>query len=366
LLTGLGSQVDFVTGATGFIGSHIVRALLASGRVVRCLVRPASPRRNLDGLRLDLAEGDLGNPSSLEKSLRGIDVVYHCAADYRLWSPDPRELYRNNVEGTDNLLRAAAEAGVRRIVYTSSVGALAPGGPSSLTDEATPVRLEQLVGHYKRSKYLAERCADAWVARGLPVVIVNPSTPVGEGDIKPTPTGQIVVDFLNRRLPAYVDTGLNLVDVRDVAMGHLLAAERGRPGQRYILGHRNISLRDLFLAMEGISGLPAPSLRLPHFVPIAFAAAATALARVRGRPPRVSFEAARLARHYMFFEGSKAVRELGMPQSPIESALGRAMIWFCEEGYVQQPAAPLAAARRAVAGAATPAKERPETRDERP
>jgi dihydroflavonol-4-reductase len=336
--------MDLVTGATGFIGSHVVRCLLERNRSVRCLVRPKSPRQNIEGLPVQIAEGDLGDPASLRRALAGIDVLYHCAADYRLWSRDPRELYTTNVEGTDNVMRAATKAGVQRVVYTSSVGALAPGPKGRPSNEETPVRLRDLVGHYKRSKYLAERRAEEWGRRGLPLVIVNPSTPVGERDVKPTPTGRFVVDFLNRRLPAYVDTGLNLVDVRDVARGHLLAAEKGRPGERYILGHRNMSFRDIMGCLEDITGLRAPRLCLPHALPVAFALADSAWALFRGRAPRVSVEAARLARHYMFFDAAKAVRELGLPQGSVEAALARAVVWFCENGYVERPEGPLAAA----------------------
>src|SRR5262245_9855747 len=230
--------MDLVTGGTGFVGAHLVRALLARGSSVRCLVRPGGRRDNLEGLPVELAVGDLTDRASLARAAAGASTIYHCAADYRLWSKDPSELHRANVEGTENLLAAAAEAGAARVVYTSSVGALGLTADGSPADETTPVSRERVVGNYKRSKYDAERVAEAWAARGLPVVIVNPSTPVGELDIRPTPTGQMIADFLGGRIPAYVDTGLNLVDVRDVAQGHLLAAEKGRVGEKYILGNR--------------------------------------------------------------------------------------------------------------------------------
>jgi dihydroflavonol-4-reductase len=266
-----------------------------------------------------------------------VGTLYHCAADYRLYAPDPQALYRHNVEGTDHLFRGAADAGVEKVVYTSSVGALGllPGDASA--DEATPVTLERVVGHYKRSKFLAERAAEAWVAQGLPVVIVNPSTPIGERDIKPTPTGQIIVDFLRRRIPAYVDTGLNLIDVRDVATGHLLAAERGRVGEKYILGHRNLTLKAILDLLAEITGLPAPKVRLPHWIPLTAAALDTGLARLLGRTPNVPLESVRMARYKMFFDSGKAVRELGLPQSPVEEALRRAVEWFREHGYAPSP-----------------------------
>ncbi len=327
--------MDLVTGATGFVGAHVVRALLARGGSVRCLVRPGSRRDNLEGLSVEVAEGDLTEPASLPQALSGVSRLFHCAADYRLWSRGPGELARVNVGGTENMLAAAAKAGVSRVVYTSSVGALGLKEDGSAADESTPVDRRSVVGRYKKSKYDAERVAEAWVARGLPVVVVNPSTPVGELDIRPTPTGQMIVDFLNGRIPAYVDTGLNLVDVRDVAEGHVLAAERGRTGEKYILGNRNMTLREILEALARLTGRRAPVLRLPHAVPLAAAAVATGLARLTGRPPRVSLESVRMAQHRMFFDAAKAVRELGLPQSPVDEALARAVAWFREKGYAE-------------------------------
>ncbi|HEV2064017.1 MAG TPA: hopanoid-associated sugar epimerase [Thermoanaerobaculia bacterium] len=326
--------MDLVTGGTGFVGAHVVRALLKEGRAVRCLVRQGSRRDNLEGLDVETAVGDITDPATLGPVMTGVSTLYHCAANYRLWAKDPAELSRVNVGGTENVLAAAAEAGVAKVVYTSSVGALGLKSDGSPADETTPVEREEVVGQYKKSKYDAERAAEAWAGRGLPVVIVNPSTPVGELDIKPTPTGQMIVDFLNGRFPAYVDTGLNLVDVRDVALGHLLAAERGRIGQKYILGNRNMTLKEILEALSRLTGLPAPRLRLPHAVPLAAAAVATLVARVTGRPPRVSLESVRMSMHRMFFDAGKAVRELSFPQSPVEEALGRAVAWFREKGYV--------------------------------
>ena len=327
--------MDLVTGGTGFVGAHVVRALLARGGAVRCLVRPGSRRDNLAGLPVEIAEGDLTDPASLAAALSGASRLFHCAADYRLWARDPRDLGRVNVEGTENVLGAAARAGVSRVVYTSSVGALGRTADGSPADETTPVHRGELVGHYKRSKYDAERVAEQWAAKGLPVVIVNPSTPVGELDIRPTPTGQMIVDFLRGRIPAYVDTGLNLVDVRDVAQGHLFAAEKGRVGERYILGNRNMTLKEILGELARITGRPAPSLCLPHALPLAVSAVATGLARLSGRPPRVSLESVRMSRHRMFFDPGKAVRDLGFPQSPVEEALGRAVAWFREKGYAR-------------------------------
>jgi dihydroflavonol-4-reductase len=330
-----------VTGATGFVGAHVVRALLGRGAAVRCLVREAGTAgRRVDllaDLAVEIAPGDLREPGPLRAAVAGCDAVYHCAADYRLFTPDPGEMMASNVTGTDNLLTACAAAGVGRVVYTSSVGALglASGGRSA--DERTPASLDAMIGTYKRSKYQAERVAERWAERGLPVVIVNPSTPVGEGDVKPTPTGQMVVDFLRLKFPAYVDTGLNLIDVRDVAVGHLLAAEKGRPGERYILGHRNMTLKEILDTLSRLTGLPSPHLRVPHWLPLAAAHCAVGAARFTGRPPRVTPEAVRMSRYRMFFDAGKAVRELGLPQSPIETALERAVAWFQGHGYVPGP-----------------------------
>lgn len=324
----------FVTGGSGFLGCHIVRALLERDTEVRCLVRATSPRTNLEGLEVELVEGDLRDRAGLERAIKGCEVVYHCAADYRLYVRRPAEMYASNVEGTRNVLMAAAAAGVGKIVYTSTVGALGLRFDGTPADETTPVTLEKMVGHYKRSKFLAERVAEEWVAKGLPVVIVNPSTPVGERDVKPTDTGRIVVDFLKRKIPAYVDTGLNLIDVRDCALGHLLAAEKGRVGEKYILGCRDLELREIFEKLEEITGLPAPRRKVPHWLPIAVGAVDTALARLVGYQPRVPLEAALLARYKMFFDPAKAVRELGLPQTPAEQPLRRAAEWFRANGYV--------------------------------
>jgi dihydroflavonol-4-reductase len=324
-----------VTGGTGFIGCHVVRELVTEGARVRVLVRPGSDRRALHGLPVDVVAGDLTAPGSLGPALAGVDTLYHVAADYRLWAPDPSVLYRVNVEGTRALLRAAEAAGVSRVVYTSSVGTLGipPGGRPGTED--TPVRLEDMVGDYKRSKFLAEREAEAAAARGLPVVIVNPSAPVGPWDWKPTPTGRMLVDYLRGRMFAYLDTGLNVVHVRDVARGHLLAAARGRPGERYILGHAggNLALRDIFRRLAGYTGVPAPRVRLLHGAALLIAAVCEGVARVRGGEPLVARTAVRMASKRMYFDPAKAVRELGLPQTPVDEALRDAVDWFWAHGY---------------------------------
>jgi dihydroflavonol-4-reductase len=277
--------------------------------------------------------GDLADRESLERAMAGVRTVYHCAADYRLYARDPREIYAANVDGTENVMRAAANVGVARVVYTSSVGALGLKRDGA-ADESTPVSIRDMVGHYKRSKYLAERVAEAWAAKGLGVVVVNPATPIGEYDVKPTPTGDMIVRFLARRMPAYVDTGLNVVDVRDVAEAHVLAAERGRVGERYILGCRNMTLKEILDVLAALTGLHAPRLRLPHWLPLGVAAIDTTLARLFGRTPEVPLEGVSMSARRMYFDSSKAVRELGMPQRPVEAAFERAVLWFRGEGYV--------------------------------
>ncbi len=327
--------MDFVTGGTGFIGAHLVRALLARGRTVRCLVRSSSRLSNLEGLPVEIVTGDVTDAASLARAMGGAKIVYHCAADYRLSARHPREIHAANVEGTRNVLAAASEIGAERVVHTSSVGALGLTHDGRPGNEKTPVEPRSLIGHYKKSKHEAECVAVEFAARGLPVVIVNPSTPVGERDIKPTPTGQMIVDFLNRRMPAYVETGLNLVDVRDVAEGHVLAAEKGRVGEKYILGNRDMTLKEIFDALSKLTGVPSPAIKLPHWIPLAAAAVSTLASKVAARPPRVPLEGVRMSRHKMYFDSSKAVRELGLPQSPVEEALGRAVAWFRENGYVR-------------------------------
>jgi dihydroflavonol-4-reductase len=325
-----------VTGGTGFVGANVVRELLAAGATVRVLARPGGDRRALEGVKVEIAEGDLLDAGSLRRAVAGVKAVYHVAADYRLWTPDPAALYRANVDGTRAVLEAAGEAGVGRIVYTSSVGVLGIPKDGTAGDETTPVTLADMVGDYKRSKFLAERVAIEFVQRGLPVVVVNPSAPLGPWDVKPTPTGQMVVDFMRGRMIGTVDTGLNIVHVRDVARGHLLAAERGKPGERYILGHvrGNLSLAEIFGLLAGITGGRAPRFRVPYALAWCSAAACEGLSRVTGRPPAVPLTAVRMARKRMYFDPAKAVRELGLPQTEPRTALVDAVAWFRAHGDV--------------------------------
>jgi dihydroflavonol-4-reductase len=318
-----------ITGATGFVGWHVARLLMERGRRVRALVRASSLLRELD---IETVTGDLRDAASLERAVQGCGVVYHVAADYRLWVADPGEMYRSNVDGTRNLLEAARRAGVERVVYTSTVGCigLVAGG---LGDENTPVALEQMGGPYKRSKFMAEQAALAAARSGLPVVIVNPTAPVGDHDFKPTPTGKIIVDFLRGAMPAFVDTGLNLVDVRDVAAGHLLAEERGASGERYILGGENLTLERILGRLAAVSGLRAPRRRIPYAVAFAAGLSSTAWARLTGRPPRVPLDGVRLARKKMFVRHEKASAELGYSPGSVDAALARAVEWFRSHGY---------------------------------
>ncbi len=327
--------VTLVTGATGFVGSHVASKLAGRGERVRVLVRRQAALKNLEGIPVEACAGDLTDPASLRRAMAGCRRLYHVAADYRLWAPDPAELYRNNVTGTRNVLEAAREAGVKRIVYTSTVGALKCPGNGHPSGEEAPVELQEMVGHYKRSKFLAEQEVLAAARGGLPVVIVNPSTPVGPRDVKPTPTGQMIVDFLNGRMPAYVDTGLNLIDVADAAEGHLLAMEKGRVGERYILGHRNLTLKEILEMLARVTGLPAPQVQMPIGVALGWAALSTGWSALTRRPPRVSWEAVRISQKRMYFDSSKAVRELGLPQRPVEEALAAAVDWFRRHGYVR-------------------------------
>jgi len=328
-----------LTGASGFVGGHILRLLEDEGAQVRCLVRPTSALRNFEGSRAELVEGDLCDAPAVARAVAGCDTVYHCAGDYRLFARHPEELYAANVEGTRQILTAAADEGVRKIVYTGTVGTLGPMSDDSVADETHAMELEQMTGHYKRSKFLGRQVARDWAANGLPVVIVHPSAPVGDGDHKPTATGRIVLDFLNRRMPAFVRTGLNLVDVRDVARGHLLAAEWGRDGEEYILGCRNMTLAEILQTLATLTGLAAPRWRIPHWLPLSLAAVDTAVSRVFPREPRLALESVQLARHMMFFDSAKARRELGYAPGPVEDALARAVGWYRDNGYVRAGAA---------------------------
>jgi dihydroflavonol-4-reductase len=340
----------FVTGATGFVGSHVARVLVEQGAELRLLVRATSNTKNLEGLRGERVTGDLRDPASLEKVMTGCDAVFHVAADYRLWVKDPEQMYRANVDGTRALLQAARNSHVRRVVYTSSVATIGFGNPhfSQKTremghpgngsgrgaDEESPVSLTDMIGHYKRSKFMAEEIAIKAGQSGMDVVVVNPSTPVGEQDIKPTPTGRIVVDFLKKKFPAYVDTGLNLVDVRACAEGHVAALERGRSGQRYILGGENLTLKQILDKLAAITGLPSPKIRLPYAVALASGVVDTLVTgMVLRKEPRVTLDAVRMGRKKMFVTSAKAERELGWKAGSVDAALRRAVEWFRANGY---------------------------------
>ena len=328
-------MLALVTGATGFLGSHVARALADQGAQLRLLVRPTSNLKNLSGLNAETATGDLRDPASLEKAMSGCDTVFHVAADYRLWVRDPQEMYRSNVEGTRAILEAARKNGVRRVVYTSSVATMGFTRNGHPADEDSPVALADMIGHYKRSKFMAEQVALQAGRSGMNVVTVNPTTPVGENDIKPTPTGRIIVDFLKRKFPAYVETGLNLVDVAECARGHIAALEKGKTGERYILGGEDLTLKQILDKLGAISGLPSPSVKLPYA--FAFAAAVVdenVSGRILGREPRATIDTVRMGRKKMFASSAKAERELGWKLVPAENALRRAVDWFRSNGYV--------------------------------
>ncbi len=324
-------MITLVTGATGFIGAALVRQLLDQGDTVRALSRFNNDRRNLDGLKVEIADGDLQVAGSLYKAVKGCQRLYHVAAHYSLWAPDPQLFYRINVKGTKNLMEIAWKAGVERIVYTSTVGALGIPTDGQPANEETPVSLSEMVGDYKRSKYLAEQAVVQMAREGLPVVIVNPSAPVGPRDIKPTPTGQMIVDFLKRKMWAYLDTGMNLIDVEDVARGHILAMEKGRIGQKYILGHKNMTLREIFETLGKISGIKPPTIKAPYPLVLSAAYVNEWVSWMTKRPPRIPLTGVKMAKKYMYFDSSKATRELGLPQSPIEEALEKAIRWFQDQ-----------------------------------
>ncbi len=324
----------FVTGATGFLGSHVVHVLASHGADLRLLVRDSSDLRNVQGLPAELVKGDLQEPTFLEKALAGCEVAFHVAADYRLWVRDPEKMYRANVEGTRALLNAARKNKLRRVVYTSSVATMGFTSTGENADETSPVVLGSMIGHYKRSKFMAEEVAMKAGGAGMDVVVVNPTTPVGERDIKPTPTGRIVVDFLKKKFPAYVDTGLNLVDATECARGHVAALEKGRSGERYILGGQNMTLKQILDALAQITGLPSPSIRVPYFVALATGVVDELFTgRIMGREPRATIDAVRMGRKKMFVTSAKAERELGWKNVPVEGALRRAVIWFRANGY---------------------------------
>jgi dihydroflavonol-4-reductase len=325
----------FVTGATGFLGSHVARVLAEQGADLRLLVRPTSNLKNLERLKAETATGDLRDPESLEKAMQGCEVVFHVAADYRLWLRDPQEMYLSNVEGTRAILAAARKNAVRCVVYTSSVATIGFTGNSRPADEDSPVALADMIGHYKRSKFIAEQIALEAGRNGMRVITVNPTTPVGEQDLKPTPTGRIILDFLKRKFPAYVETGLNLVDVRECALGHIAAMEKGRSGERYILGGEDLTLKQILDKLGAISGLPSPTVKLPYFV--AYAAGLVDenfSGRLLGREPRATVETVRMGKKKMWASSAKAERELGWKTWPADNALRRAVEWFRANAYV--------------------------------
>lgn len=325
----------FVTGATGFVGSHVARALADQGADLRLLVRSTSDPKNIQGLNADRVVGDLRDSAALVKFVAGCEVIFHVAADYRLWIRDPDQMYRSNVEGTRAVLNAARVNGVRRVVYTSSVATMGFTSIGALANEDSPVSLADMIGHYKRSKYMAEELAIRVGRDGLDVIVVNPTTPVGEQDVKPTPTGRIVVDFLKKKFPAYVDTGLNLVDVRECAKGHVAALEKGKSGERYILGGENLTLKQILDKLAAITGLPSPNIRVPYFVALATGVVDEVVTgHIFKREPRATIDAVRMGRKKMFVSSAKAERELGWQVVPVDGALKRATDWFQQNGYV--------------------------------
>ncbi len=324
----------FVTGGTGFIGGAVVRRLLEAGHEVRALIRPGTDSQQLDGLPIEPVTGDLGNCDSLQRGIAGCDWVFHIAALYSYWGHQWDDFYQANVQGTRHVLEAARLEGVERLVYTSSIAVLGVHKDRTPATEDDLGTLADRIGPYQRSKFLADEAAREYIQQGLAVVIVNPSTPVGVGDHKPTPTGQIIVDFLNGRMPAYVDTGLNIVDVEDVAAGHLLAAERGQVGERYILGGENLTLSQVLDLLADVSGRPHVRFRIPNSVALAWSYVDVALARLNPqRMPAATPEKVRLSRRYEFFDPGKAIRELGLPQTPAREALRKAVAWYRDHGY---------------------------------
>ncbi len=324
----------FLTGATGFVGSHVARVYADAGAELRLLTRSSSNLRAIEGMRAEVVVGDLLQPESLRSAILGCEAVVHVAADYRLWVRDPKAMYAANVGGTRELLRIAREAGVRRVVYTSSVATMGFKRDGTIVDESSPVGIEDMIGHYKRSKFLGELVAIEAARGGQEVMILNPTTPIGAGDTKPTPTGRIVVDFLNKKFPAYVDTGLNLVDVGEVARTHLVALDKGTPGERYILGGENLTLKQILDRMSSITGLPSPTMKVPHAVAMAFAFFdENFTGKLQGREPRATVEAVRMGKKMMFASSSKAERELGFKVLPVYAAMRVAIEWFVEHGY---------------------------------
>ena len=322
-------MTTLLTGATGFLGSAIARELLKDGRHLKLLARKNTDTRNIDDLDCEVSYGDLRDRESLKSALKGCKTLYHTAAFYSLWSRDKQLIYDINVQGTRNILECALEAGVEKVVYTSTVGCIGLSGDHSPANEQQPMNPATLCNDYKLSKYEAEQVALELFGRGLPLVIVNPSTPVGPRDIKPTPTGKIILDFLHGKMPAYIDTGLNLIDVADCARGHILAEEKGRLGERYILGNKNMSLKEILLALEALTGLKAPRIKMPYWVAYTAGLACEWVSdTITHRPPSVPLAGVKMAKYFMYFDATKSIQELGLPQSPVENALGQAVQWF--------------------------------------
>lgn len=326
-------MTTLVTGAAGFLGSHVTRQLVARGDEVRVLMRASSTNRAIADLSLEYVTGDLRDPVSLERAMKGVKRVFHVAADYRLWARRKKEIYDSNVGGTKNLLESARRAGVEQLIYTSTVATIAVDRPQ-LPNESTDAKLEEMVGHYKRSKWMAEREVLNAAHAGMPVIVVMPTTPVGPWDWKPTPTGKIILDFLNGKMPGYVETGLNFVGVEECAAGHLLVAEKGKVGQRYLLGGENLTLKAMLDLLSKITGLPAPKLKIPHGLALGVAYANTMFSRLLGREPSIPVEGVKIARHMMFVDCSRAQRELGFKAGPVSAALERAVRWYEANGYI--------------------------------
>jgi len=328
-------MTTLVTGAAGFLGSHVTRQLVARGETVRVLMRASSTNRAIADLPLEYVTGDLRDAASLDRAMDGVKRVFHVAADYRLWAKRSQDIYDSNVGGTKNVLDAAKRAGVEQLIYTSTVATLAVDRPE-LPNERADARLEEMVGHYKRSKWLAEKEALSAAKAGLPVIVAMPTTPVGPWDWKPTPTGKIILDFLNGKMPGYVETGLNFVGVEECAAGHLLVAEKGRVGERYLLGGENLTLKGMLDILAKLTGLPAPSLKIPHGLALGVAYFESGFSRLLGREPQIPVEGVRIAQHMMFVDTSRAQRELGFQPGPVAAALDRAVRWYEANGYVSK------------------------------
>jgi dihydroflavonol-4-reductase len=326
-------MTTLVTGASGFLGSHVARQLVARGEDVRVLMRASSTNRAVADLSLEYVTGDLRDPASLDRAMKGVKRVFHVAADYRLWARRSKDIYDSNVGGTKNLLEAAKRADIEQLIYTSTVATIAVDRPQ-LPNEFTDAKLEEMIGHYKRSKWMAEREVLDAAKKGAPVIVAMPTTPVGPWDWKPTPTGKIILDFLNGKMPGYVKTGLNFVGVEECAAGHLLISEKGKIGERYLLGGENLTLKAMLDALSKITGLPAPRLKIPHGLALGVAYANTVFSRLLGREPGIPVEGVKIARHMMFVDCSRAQRELGFQPGSVAAALERAVRWYEANGYI--------------------------------